>query len=52
MTRQRLYYETIECVLGSTNKVEEVLGHLGSFDPRMANKLARDAGLALERSGS
>ena len=35
--------------LGRSDKVEEVLGHLGSFDPRLANKLARDAGLALER---
>ena len=34
--------------LGRKDKVEEVLGHLGSFDPKLANRLARDAGLALE----
>jgi tetratricopeptide (TPR) repeat protein len=38
--------------LGRKDKVEEVLGHLGSFDPKMANKLAHDAGLALDPAGT
>ena len=32
--------------LGRRDKVDEVLSHLASFDPRLANKLAVDAGLA------
>src|SRR5690606_28081682 len=32
--------------LGRPDRVEQVLGHLASFDPRLANKLAEDAGLA------
>jgi hypothetical protein len=32
--------------LGRRDKVDEVLSHLASFDPKLANKLAVDAGLA------
>lgn len=37
--------------LGRMAKVEEVLTHLSGFDPKMANKLAHDAGLAAELPG-
>ena len=37
--------------LGRSDKVEEVLGHLSSFDPKLANKLAHDAGLARDLAG-
>ena len=33
--------------LGRMAKVEEVLTHLSGFDPKMAHKLAHDAGLAV-----
>jgi Flp pilus assembly protein TadD len=37
--------------LGRSDKVDEVLGHVAGFDPKIANKLALDAGRAQARAG-